>query len=72
MCPRPRERIVLGTLNVPDETHTIQLELRFDGAAPTGFARLVDGDPSPFSGWVGLVRAVEELVSETPPVRTAT
>ncbi len=71
MCPRRRERIVLGTLNVPGEIHTIQLELRFDGAAPTGFARLLDGDPSPFSGWVGLVRAVEELVGEPPPVSPA-
>ena len=45
-------------------TH-LHLELRFDGAAPTGHVRLQDsGDVRAFSGWMGLVRAVEELVGD--------
>ena len=43
-------------MSVPGENHIIQLELRFDGAAPTGSVRLGDGDPCPFSGWIGLDR----------------
>jgi hypothetical protein len=54
-----------------DDAHTIQLELRFDGAAPTGHVRSSDGEPRPFSGWVGLVCAVEELVNENrEPLRS--
>ena len=52
-------------MNVPGETHSIHLELRFDGAAPTGHLSLEGGGaPRAFSGWMGLVRAVEELVTE--------
>jgi hypothetical protein len=43
---------------------TILLELRIDGAAPTGHASLEGSDPRAFSGWVGLVRTVEELLNE--------
>ena len=43
---------------------SIQLELRIDGTAPTGHASVHDEDPRAFSGWVGLVRVVEELVIE--------
>ena len=46
------------------EPVTIHLELRIDGAAPTGQASIEGGEPRPFSGWVGLVRTVEELLSE--------
>jgi hypothetical protein len=45
------------------ETHEIHLELRLDGTAPTGNARLAGGDPRPFSGWIGLVCAVEALIT---------
>ena len=46
------------------ENHSLHVELRFDGTAPTGQVSLVDGEPRAFSGWVGLVCAVEELVTE--------
>ena len=59
-------------MNDPGEAHNIHLELRFDGAAPTGYVRLEDSAPRAFSGWVGLVCAVEDLVTETPePIRSA-
>jgi len=51
-------------MNSRGETHTLHLELRLDGEAPTGHARLAGGQPRPFSGWMGLVRAVEELITE--------
>ncbi len=53
------------------DLHILQLELRFDGAAPTGHVRLGNDAPRPFSRWVGLVRAVEELVTNEP-IRSAT
>jgi hypothetical protein len=57
-------------MDIPDRIHSIHLELRFDGAAPTGHLSPDGGVPRPFSGWMGLVRAVEELVSEDrEPVR---
>jgi hypothetical protein len=43
---------------------SILLELRIDGAAPIGHASVEGRDPRAFSGWVGLVRAVEELLNE--------
>jgi hypothetical protein len=45
------------------ETHEIHLELRLDGPAPTGHAWLAGGEPRPFSGWIGLVSAVETLIT---------
>jgi hypothetical protein len=51
-------------MNPPDRLHSVHLELRIDGTAPAGQASLEGGDPRAFSGWVGLVRAVEELVTE--------
>ena len=44
--------------------HCVHIELRFDGLAPTGNVRAADGEPRAFSGWVGLVCAVEEIVTE--------
>jgi hypothetical protein len=44
--------------------HSVHIELRFDGSAPTGNVSAADGEPRAFSGWVGLVCAVEELVTE--------
>lgn len=49
-------------MNDPDEVHNVHVELRFDGSAPTGHVRLEGSPPRAFSGWVGLVSAVEELV----------
>jgi hypothetical protein len=51
--------------------HSVHIELRFDGSAPTGNVRMADGEPRSFSGWVGLVCAVEELVTEDPSTRRA-
>jgi hypothetical protein len=51
--------------------HCVQIELRFDGPAPTGNVRVADGVPRAFSGWVGLVCAVEELVTEDAPQPTS-
>ena len=51
-------------MNIPGPPHSIHLELRIDGTAPTGHASVVGGEPRPFSGWVGLVCTVEELVNE--------
>jgi len=48
------------------ETHEIHLELRLDGPAPVGHARLAGGEPRPFSGWIGLVSAVETLITAEP------
>jgi hypothetical protein len=50
----------------PEAPHSIHLELRFDGTAPTGHVTLAGGDPRAFSGWVGLVCAVEDLVRPEP------
>jgi hypothetical protein len=56
----------------PGQVHQIHLELRFDGAAPTGQIRMeASAEPRAFSGWVGLVCAVEELVTNEP-IRSAT
>jgi len=51
-------------MSLPRGPHHVTLELRLDGAAPTGHASLAGGEPRPFSGWVGLVCVVEELVNE--------
>ena len=56
-------------------THSLHLELRFDGAAPVGHVCLAGGEPHAFSGWVGLVSAVDDLVPrdrEPQPVGDAT
>jgi hypothetical protein len=59
-------------MTTPRQVHNIHLELHFDGTAPTGHVRGEDGGaPRSFSGWVGLVRAVEDLVTETRERGTA-
>lgn len=58
-------------MSTPGQPHTLHVELRFDGSAPTGHVRLPDGEPHAFSGWMGLVGAVEELVTEPAPVAVA-
>jgi hypothetical protein len=48
------------------EIHETHLELRLDGPAPTGHARLDGRDPRPFSGWIGPVCTVEALITAEP------
>jgi hypothetical protein len=52
-------------MTAPDATHNLHLELRFDRAAPVGHVCLAGGEPHAFSGWVGLVSAVDDLVPRT-------
>ncbi len=42
----------------------IDLELELDGSSPAGTASLVGGETRTFSGWIGLVSAVNDLVRE--------
>lgn len=46
---------------------TVTLELRSSGDALTGCARDEHGVERRFSGWLGLVAAIDELVGETDP-----
>jgi len=57
-------------MNASGGTHSIQLELRLDGNALTGQASTPGDTPREFSGWVGLVRVVEDLINE--PVASPT
>jgi hypothetical protein len=45
------------------ESGLIRVELRLDGASPRGRATAVDGGTRDFSGWVGLMSAVDALVA---------
>jgi hypothetical protein len=49
-------------MTVLGETHDLHLELRFAGATPVGHVSLDGGDPRAFSGWLGLVNAIDDLV----------
>jgi hypothetical protein len=42
----------------------IHIELRLDGSSPTGRATAASGETRTFSGWLGLVSAVDALVAE--------
>jgi hypothetical protein len=55
-----------------NDTHRIQLELRFDGTAPTGHVCREGGEPRVFSGWVGLVCAVEAAVADEVTMNEST
>jgi hypothetical protein len=46
---------------------TVTLELRCTGDALAGRARDEHGAERRFSGWLGLVAAIDELVGETDP-----
>jgi hypothetical protein len=46
-----------------DERDLIRIELRLDGSSPTGRASSVRGGTREFSGWVGLMSAVDALVA---------
>lgn len=67
---RARRPIVGGvSTNAPDHFHRIEIELRFDGAAPAGTVRLAGGEARDFSGWIGLVCSIEAVADtsrETP------
>ena len=44
-------------------THTaISLELDLDGDSLSGLASVENGEQRPFSGWLGLVSAIEALM----------
>lgn len=45
------------------ESDLIRIELRLDGPLPTGHATAVDGGTRSFTGWVGLMSAVDALVA---------
>jgi hypothetical protein len=49
--------------SVDTELTTICMELRLDGEMPTGHATDDDGHVKHFAGWLGLVAAIEELLS---------
>ena len=44
----------------------IQLQVHLDGDSPTGRARSDDGERE-FAGWIGLVAAIEHLLTAPPP-----
>lgn len=44
------------------ELHRIHIELELDGSSPAGSAMLIGGDTRTFTGWMGLVAAVDGLV----------
>ena len=47
-------------------TVTITIELSLDGDAPAGHACLDGGVVKEFSGWIGLVAALDEIVNDLP------
>jgi hypothetical protein len=48
-------------------TVTITIELSRDGDAPAGHVRLDSGVVKGFSGWIGLVAVLDEIVNDLPP-----
>jgi hypothetical protein len=48
---------------VDSEATTIRMELRLDGDLPTGRASDDSGRVREFAGWLGLVAAIDELLS---------
>jgi len=50
--------------DVPDDhTGVIQIELRLDGSTPAGVATGPDGKARDFTGWLGLMSAVDALAA---------
>jgi hypothetical protein len=47
-------------------TTAISLELSLDGDSLSGVASVENGEPRQFSGWLGLVSAVEALIATEP------
>jgi hypothetical protein len=51
--------------DVPDDrAGVIQIELSLDGSMPVGVATGPDGAARDFTGWVGLMSAVDALVAD--------
>lgn len=49
----------------PDDSElVIHIELRFDGSLPAGVARDPGGMTREFTGWMGLMSAVDALAAE--------
>jgi hypothetical protein len=44
-----------------EESGAIQIQLWLEGTMPTGIAKGADGDSRDFTGWVGLMAAVDAL-----------
>jgi hypothetical protein len=57
----PRARLGEARVVAP-ETTTIRMELRRDGELPSGQASDGHGRVMAFTGWIGLVAAVDELL----------
>lgn len=68
MWPRPA-RPILGRMDKP--TVTIAIELRLDGDAPAGTVRPEGGAEKGFTGWIGLVAALDEIVDDLPSAATS-
>lgn len=47
-----------------DQTPVIQIALRLDGSMPAGVATGPDGAAREFTGWVGLMSAVDAIAAE--------
>jgi hypothetical protein len=47
-----------------DQVPPIQVELWLDGSMPTGVATLAGGAAREFTGWVGLMSAVDALAAD--------
>ena len=47
----------------------IQLEVRVEGEAISGEARRDAGRPKPFTGWLGLIGALDGLLCDTAGLR---
>jgi hypothetical protein len=67
MCPGRICEIVRAMAGVrdgapDDQAPVIQIELRLDGSMPAGVARRPGGAAREFTGWVGLMSAVDALV----------
>ncbi len=55
-------------------TTAISLEMHLAGDCLTGIATSASGVERPFSGWLGLIAAIDELLGEnaaSPPVHAA-
>ena len=49
-----------------DGTRTIRLELTLDGDLPAGSATVCGGPSREFAGWLGLVAAIEAILTADP------
>ena len=69
MC-RTTQRLMLRVMDLDADLGTahdsqpIHIELRLDGSSPTGRATTANGETRTFSGWLGLVSAVDALAGD--------